>query len=470
MVALNGHLLKSGFICITFSLIIISSYFPPTSIGGLGWKAIFITIFAITLWITKVISTAVTSIVVIVLFSVFHVLTFEEAASTLGNEIIWLIITMLIMGYAVHRIKLDKRLAIFIVSYSRGKVIYIYLSFIILAFILTFIIPTAMGRLTIMMPIALGFINSFENQIDTNFSKSIMLIVTIAPYLSTISVLTGAGGTIYSISLFKSMVGYEWNYLHWLVVMMPIAVIILMTFWFLIIYLFPSKKTQLFDIDGYLKEERLIMGKISTAEIKLIILYFILITLWATKELHGMSISMSAVLITPIMFFPKIDIIKWEDVRRNIDWGVPLLFAAGFSIALALEKSGVIDALKVILMNYSKVFSGYFFPIMLVLLLVFLRTFFTNFTAMVASLMPVTLSFAISSQFNPIWIGMLFIVASSTSFLLPSQSTGNMITFSTNYYSSRDLLIIGSLVTLLLIIITLIMAFYYWPSVGIPIL
>src|SRR5699024_8298463 len=120
-------------------------------------------------------------------------------------------------------------------------------------------------------------------------------------------------------------------------------------------------------------------------------------------------------------------------------------------------------------MEYYKMFSGYLFPIMLVLLLVFLRLLFTNYTAMVAALMPVLLSFSIGSTYNPVWLGMLFLVASSTSFLLPSQSAGNMVTFSTDYYSSKDLFILGFFITLIMIIVTLMIAFLYWPVVGIPI-
>lgn len=469
MITFNKRITEIGVTIFFLFLIIISPFFSFSFISNVGMTTIFIIIFAVIMWITRIIPAAITSMMVIVLFSIFKILSFEEAASSLGNEIIWLIITMLILSFAVQKTNLDKRLALFLITFSQGKIIYIYLTLIILSFMLTFIIPTAMGRVTVLIPIALGFINEFKQQIDTNFSKAIILIITFSPYIATLSVLTGAGGSIYSISLFKSMIGYDWTYLHWLIVMLPISFILLIALWFLIIFLFPSRNVYLHSINKYLSNEKKRIGKITSSEKKLLILYFILILLWLTKKVHGMSISMSAMAIVPFVFVPKINIIKWEDAKKNIDWGVPLLFSAGFSIALALEKSGVIDVMKSLLMGYSKIFSGYSFPIMLVLLLVFLRLLFTNYTAMVAALMPVLLSFAIGSTFNPVWLGMLFLVASSTSFLLPSQSAGNMVTFSTHYYGSRDLFILGFFITFILIIVTLIIAFLYWPRVGIPI-
>src|SRR5699024_972712 len=151
MFILYNDILKFSVSLFLLFLIIISPFLDFFSISSIGWTTIFIILFAITLWVTRIIPTAVTSMLVIILFSLFNVLSFEEASTSLGNEIIWLIISMLIMSFAVQETNLDKRLAFFIVSFSKGRIIYIYLTFIILSFILTFIIPTAMGRLTVLL-------------------------------------------------------------------------------------------------------------------------------------------------------------------------------------------------------------------------------------------------------------------------------------------------------------------------------
>ncbi|WP_221567224.1 anion permease [Alkalihalobacillus sp. TS-13] len=102
------------------------------------------------------------------------------------------------------------------------------------------------------------------------------------------------------------------------------------------------------------------------------------------------------------------------------------------------------------------------------ILFVLIRIVFTNFTAAAASLMPVALTVAIGSPFNPVWLGMICVVASSTSYLFPSQSAGNMTTYSLGYYSGRDMLILGLILTLVIIVFTLVAAFTYWPLLGIP--
>lgn len=66
----------------------------------------------------------------------------------------------------------------------------------------------------------------------------------------------------------------------------------------------------------------------------------------------------------------------------------------------------------------------------MMILFVVIRLVYTNYAAMVASLMPIALTFAVSTPYNPVWLGMLCLVASSIAFMVP---------------------------------------FLYWPSVGLPI-
>ncbi|UOR13697.1 SLC13 family permease [Halobacillus amylolyticus] len=449
-------------------LILVADVVPRENVASdKEWTTLAILLFAITLWFTEVIPAAVTSMVVIVLYPLLDVITFEEAAQGLGNEIIWLVLSMLIMAAAVKKTNLDKRIAFFILSLSYGRIRLILLNFIILAFLLTFIIPNAIGRLSVLLPIGISFIKAFENELEVNFSKSIILIITFVPYLSTISILTGAGGSIYAASLFESMLNYEWSYLHWMIVMTPISLLILLFFWLLLLWLFPVKLEKLKGINYYLEEEKSRLGDVTASEKKLGVLYSLLIILWVTKEIHHIPISMSAVLICIMLFVPGFNIIKWEEAKNGVNWGVPLLFAAGFTIAFALQTSGVVVSITTLVEEHLKNIPNLVLPLILMLIFVAIRIVFTNYTAMVASLLPVALTFANGSPLNPVWLGMICVVASSTSYLFPSQSIGNMMTYSLGYYNGRDMFVVGSVLTSTIIIITLLLALFYWPLVGI---
>jgi solute carrier family 13 (sodium-dependent dicarboxylate transporter), member 2/3/5 len=462
--------LTAALIITSIMFVIFAQWAPFTlSVGREELITIAVLVLAVILWFTEVLPAEVTSLLVIVLYPLMGILTFEESAAGLGKEIIWLIIAMLIMGAAVKKTKLDKRISLFMLSLAKGRVKLVMLCFIFLGFLLTFIIPNAMGRLTVLMPVGLSFIRAFQDELDENFSKSIIFIITFVPYISTVSVLTGASGSIYAVSLFDSMLGFEWGYLHWLLVMLPSILLTLFLFWLFLLWMFPVKTGYIEGAESYLEKEKTELGAISLAEIKISLLYILLILLWFTKEYHQITISMAAVLVSVLLFFPFIRLIEWKEARKEVNWGVPLLFAAGFTLAEALDKGGVVLHVTSLLDDYLSNIKGLFLPVIVILIFVLIRLVFTNFTAMVAALMPVAITFSAGTSYNPVWLGMICVVASSTSYLFPTQSVGNMTTFSLGYYNSKELLRLGGIVTLIIISLTLLSAFFYWPLVGIEI-
>lgn len=439
------------------------------SIDSKVWSTGAIFILGIILWITNVLPSSLTGILITVLFAVFGVLTFEEAASGLGNEIIWLVLAVLFMGIAVENNSLDKRIAYSLLSLSKGNVKLTLFNLIMSAFALTFLIPNAVGRLAVLMPIGKGIIKSMEKEGGKNIGKSIMLIVTYAPYITTVALLTGASGSIYATGLFETMLGYSWGYLQWMIIMIPMIFIVLIALWVILTLLFPSRSSMISGGQEFFEKERKSMGAMSIGEKKLLSLYFLLIFLWITKDYHHLTISLSAVIVMVLLFLPGIKLLDWKESIKKVDWGVPILFAAGFAIAKAFENSGLIYLLSDIAILFLKDLSVFTLALSIMLIFVLIRLCFTNFNAMVATLMPVALTFAISTPYNPLWIGMVCLVASSTAYLLPTQAIGSMMTFTLGYYNNTDMFKAGGLLTLSIIIITLLFSFFYWPLVGLEI-
>src|SRR5690554_894045 len=323
--------------------LLISLYLPvPEAMGVKGWVAFGLLLFAIVLWATQLIPAPITSLIVVALASILGLLSLEEALGQLGNDIIWLIIAMLIMGVAVQKTLLDKRLAYQLLFLARGNTHLTLLGLIGISFVLTFFIPNAVGRVSVLLPIGIGIINHMERKSGKNYSKAIMLAITYAPYVSTIMVITAASGSIYAVGLFESMLDYHWSYLHWMIVMVPIAVIIIWLLWYMLIRLFPSDVLVIEEGNDYFNEERAKLGRISTGEYKLMLLYVLLIVLWVTKELHHMPLTLSALIVVIILFLPGVQVIQWKEAMKEVDWGIPFIFTAGFILAEALVTSGFV--------------------------------------------------------------------------------------------------------------------------------
>ncbi|WP_059104354.1 DASS family sodium-coupled anion symporter [Shouchella shacheensis] len=451
----------SSILLLAFSFFI--GYFNESENLALITFSIFM--LGIVFWYTNVLPAPITGIIIIVLFSLFGVLSFEEAVSGLGHPIIWLVIAVLVMGVAIEKNSLDKRIAYSVLSLagrSQKKIIFL---FICISFLFTFIIPNAMGRLAMLLPIGNGMLDQFKIKND-NFGKAVMLSITLVPYLTAVTVMTGASGSIYAVGLFKSILGYEWSYLHWLLLMLPITLVVLLALWVLLLLLFPPENDNPSNTKGFFQQRLKELGAVSPKEKKLMGLYAILILLWVTTEFHSISISMAAVMIMCFLFTPGFRLLEWEEARTKVNWGIPLLFASGLALALAFENSGLITLLSEGSLYYLQDLNSFVLATSLMILITLIRLGFTNFNAVVASLMPVILTFAVGTDVNPVWLGMLSLIASSTSFILPTQSIGSMTTYALGYYTSKDFIQIGTLLTIVIIVTSLLAAFVYWPFVG----
>lgn len=468
----NTEYLKTKLVVISiaFLFLLLSIYLPvPVNTPNTIWITLSIFILGILLWFTNLIPPAVTGMVIIFLLSFFDILSFEKAASGLGEEIIWLIVAVLIMGVAVEKTGLEKKLSYKILSLAKGSVKLTLLSLIVVAFILTFIMPNAVGRLTVLLTISGGIIQLMKEQGGQNISKSIMLTITNAPYITNICIMTGASGSIYAVGLFESVLGYQWSYLYWMIIMTPISIVVLLSLWVFIIWLFPSDAKVIKGGQNYFESELKKLGSLSQPEMKLILLYSLLILLWITTKLHGIPIAMSAVFVCILLFIPGMKIINWKDAVKGVNWDVPFIFAAGFALAHAFEESGMVSWLSSVALKYLSNLSILTLAICMMVLLILIRLSFTNFNSMVASLMPVVLTFALGTPYNPVWIGMLSLIASSTAFLIPTQSIGAMMTYSLGHYTTNDMLKIGSLLTIMTLIITIVMSLFIWPLIGLNI-
>lgn len=438
----------------------------PEGMNEKGLATVFIVILGIILWSTNMLPSAITGMVVIILFSVLGIIQFSDAAANLGKEIIWLLISMLIMSKAVEKTGLHKKVVYNLFLLAKGNIRLIILFIIIFLYIMTLFIPNIIGRVALIIPICINLINSFKKQNGIDIGKIVIPTITFVPVISAFSIVTGSGGTLYAVDLFESILGYHWGYLEWIKVMMPIGLITVILYWIVVVFfMFPSLTKVKSSMDS-VYEERIKIGKITRQEIIVLLVYIILFTLWVTKEIHGYSLAMSAVLMLCVLFLPGINIISWKEAIQSVEWSIPFVFAAGFSIAQALSYSGVTNWFSILAFEYLKNLPVLIIVLILIFILMIIRLGFVNNTMMIAAFLPIIFGFATGTSINPLWLGMISLIASFICFMLPMQTISNMTTFSLGYHSFKDHLLLGIVMTLILILVTLTCAFFYWPLLG----
>lgn len=460
--AVNYLMIIAGLI-----VIFMTQYLPvPEGMGDKGLTTIAILLFAIFLWITDLIPAAVTGMVVIVCFTSFKILSFEEAAGTLGNEINWLLITMFIMSYAVEKTLLPKRLAFKFFLLAKGNLKANILLIILFCFFLSFLIPNIIGKIMFLIPICVEMIHSLEKQGMKNMGRIIFPAVTFISVIGAFSVMTGCGAILYAVNLFEISLGYKWNYLNWIMAMAPIGLITIAVYWLILIVFFIPKDTISTGNSLILKGKD--VSESWTKQEKIIsLLYVVLLGLWITKDIHKLSLAASSTLVVTLLFLPGIKIIEWKETIRNIDWSILFILVAGFGITKAFDNTGVITWLSSVTKTYVGYSSAFFVSLTLLIILSLIRIGFINYAMMIAVFLPVVFSLAGITSINPVWLALLSVVGCSNSFFLPAQTMEGMTTYSLGYHSLKEHIVQGTIITLIVIIVSLACAFFYWPLLGI---
>jgi di/tricarboxylate transporter len=147
--------------------------------------------------------------------------------------------------------------------------------------------------------------------------------------------------------------------------------------------------------------------------------------------------------------------------RRSIDWQLLVVIASSFGIANALHSSGAASAIASWLISFSQDIP------MLALALIFASTSLfsalaTNNAAAVI-MFPIALSTAQNLQINFIPFAICIMVAASASFATPIGYQTNLLVYGAGGYHFKDYLYFGIPLTILVGIITVILAQVVWP-------
>ncbi|SFQ33841.1 solute carrier family 13 (sodium-dependent dicarboxylate transporter), member 2/3/5 [Enterovibrio norvegicus DSM 15893] len=228
------------------------------------------------------------------------------------------------------------------------------------------------------------------------------------------------------------------NFLDWMMMGLPFVIIQLSFAWWLLQKLFPAQQEEMtLKLDGKFQRNWRAYTVYAT--------FAVTILLWMTTSLHGMNTYV--VSIVPLAVFTLTGIMGKEELKL-INWDVLWLVAGGIAIGLALDKTGLAEALA------HAVDYDTLSPVAVVLTLSLICWVMANFmsnTATANLLMPIAAAVATSmeslSAVGGIQ-GLLVVVAFSASLgmILPVSTPPNSLAYSTGLIESRDMAKVGIIV------------------------
>ena len=203
------------------------------------------------------------------------------------------------------------------------------------------------------------------------------------------------------------------------------------------------------------------LKKISFNEIKAGFILVITIGSWIFYN-EQLGISNIALLSASLYFV--LNVVKWEEVNREINWGVLFMYGGAIAIGSALNKVGVLEWFVKNYINSLNLNHNSFLAI-LILSSILLTELVSN-SAVIVILLPVAINVASSFNINPALITMAIAIPSGLSYIFPISSPVVAMVYSTKSVDLKTLTKSGLVLKFISVILLYIFIKFYLPIIG----
>jgi sodium-dependent dicarboxylate transporter 2/3/5 len=445
-------------------------------------KAVSVAILMVTWWLTEALPLPAVALIPLVLNPLLKIGTMEETARAYSNPVVFLFMGGFMIGLAIEKWHLHKRIAMHIVKRTGTSGNRIILGFILATgFISMWLSNTATTMM--MFPIALSVIAVMKEheQAGTNmrnFSLALMLVIAYASNIGGMGTIIGTPPNVAFVGIIEKKYNYTIQFIDWMIVCIPQVIILLAALYYVLVkWMFPNGIKSSREANNFINTEIHGLGKLSIPEKRVLFIFLITALLWITKDLINqlnlikLDDNMIAVMGALALFATpsgtrnngkKIMVLEWEDTTK-MAWGILLLFGGGLAMAGSLEKAGVMNQVGMWLAGFSGN-SGFILVLMVVIVSIFLSELMSN-VAQVIVLAPVLASLSDALHLDPLLLGIPMTLAASAAAMMPMGTPPNAIVFSSGLIRLKDMIRAGFVMNIISIIIITLFSWFVLPLV-----
>ena len=466
-----------GIVCSLFFLL-----FNPFGLQPEACKTVAVAVLMVFWWISEALPMPAVALIPLVLLPLLGINKFEEVTKSYSNPVIFLFMGGFLIGLAIEKWNLHKRISLQIIKATGTSGDRIILGFVIATgFISMWISNTATTMM--MFPIAVSVITVLkEHELNTkgflNFSLVLMLVIAYASNFGGMGTIIGSPPNAAFVSYIEKKYGYTVQFLDWMLLCTPLAFTLMFCMYLVLTkILFPNRIKSNKAAQDLIMGEIKALGKLTASEKRVFAVFLITALLWITKdfinklEIIKLDDNMIAVMAALTLFVIPAGkkqqhiskmLLEWKDTSK-MAWGILLLFGGGIALASALEKVGVMEQIGNWLAGFSH--PGSFTLVLIIIIIsIFISELMSN-VAQVIVLTPVLVALADSMQFDPIFLGLPMALAASSAAMMPTGTPPNAIVFGSGYVRLKDMLKAGFVLNLISITIIMIFSWFLLPHV-----
>jgi anion transporter len=469
------------------ALVVVMLLPTPSGLPVAGHRMLAILAFAVVVWITEALDYAVSGIIIAALMAFLLGLSPDPANpkvllgtsralgmafSGFANTALALVASALFLAAAMTATRLDKRIALTILSKVGTKTTSVIFGSMLVGIVLAFMVPSTTARVSCLVPIMMGIVAAFGMSKKSAFAG--MLLITTAQTASiwNVGIKTAAAQNMVAVGFIEKQLGKSITWLDWLIAAGPFAVIMTIALYFVITRMMPPEASEVPGGKAAVQKSLIELGPISPAEIKLLLISLCLIGLWATEGvLHTFDTSSTTVAAIALLFLPGVAVMTWKKAQSEIPWGTIVLFGIGISLGSALlsTKGATWLADLVVLQFGLKQATAFFILAVMGLFLIVIHLGFASATALASAMIPIVIAVLQSVAtpgINLVGMTLLLQFIVSFGFILVVNAPQNMVAYGTGTFEARDFVRTGLVLTVIAYVLVLILGATYWRWLG----
>ncbi|MBM76705.1 MAG: hypothetical protein CMK59_14960 [Proteobacteria bacterium] len=434
----------------------------PDGLTVQGQAALATLFFCMVWWLFTPVALPVTSLVGLALLPTLGALPTDVAFSLFGNQAVFFVIGVFLIAAVTLQTGLSARISLIALRRFARTERSLCNGVLVLSWgLCSVVVSHAVAAL--ILPILLGLLKEFGLSYRSPFARRLLLSMawgTVAG--SNLGLLSSARASL-ALELFDSFrvsgaiepIGF----LEYTLAAAPISLSSLLLAAVILERFYPEEGVELGAAVERLDQQLREKGPLSKHEQRTIFVIVVMIVtmIWVGPSWMGIV----ALLFCGVFF--GLQLLRWEEAEKYVNWGVALLYGGAIAVGAAVHQTGaaawVIDQMLP---------STGLSPFVLFLTVGAIAAFFTELvsnSAVIAVLLPVLLALCEPTGLNPRAVTMLAPIAAGLAFVLPTSTPAMAMVFGVGYLRTRDT-IPGILITIGTLFFLALSAYFWWPLIG----
>jgi sodium-dependent dicarboxylate transporter 2/3/5 len=433
---------------------------PPLGLSSAGMKCLGVAAICITLWILTPIPLAITSLVAIILLPALEILDKQLVFSFFGNSAVFFLLGVFILAGAIMHTGLSKRIALlFLTRFDKSPQNVIFGILVTSSFLSLFMPEHAVAAM--MFPVVMEIAQSLNlRKRESSFAIALFLAMAWGAVVGGIGTFLGGARAPLAVELLRETYNRQITFSSWAVAAVPIALSLTGLTYIILRFFFKPDVQDISPARRLLKQELQSIGPVSRDEWKIGLLVIVTIFFWI---FGGHHIGLAVISLAAASMVFVLNIARWVDIIDYVNWGIIIMYGGAIALGKALAETNAIDWLAGRILG-SSVITPFLLIIAMAALSKILTELISNAAAVVI-LVPISFGFVNTLNLSPELLVLVVTVPAGLAFCLPVGTPPNAIAYSAGYFSVKDIIKPGLIISVLSWLVFLLFARFYWPLI-----